>query len=114
MFEDIAELPAAELDALRSAPNWPTRVEAAHTILRESQAENEYEFDAARFADMTTSTVLLTGTESPQILTDSTQAVDEALLNSQIVTFDGHGHAAMNTAPDRFIDEVLAFIQKAN
>ena len=111
LFEEIAELPPAELDALRSAPNWPARVAAAHTILRESLAENEYEFDAARFADLTVPTVLLTGSESPQILDDATRAVDEALLDSRTVTFDGHGHTAMNTAPDRFVDEVLAFVQ---
>lgn len=114
MFEDIAELPPAELDALRSAPNWPARVDAAHTILRESKAENEYGFDATRFADMTASSLLLTGSESPQILTYSTEAVDDALPNSRIITFDGHGHAAMNTAPDLFIDEVLAFIRESS
>jgi pimeloyl-ACP methyl ester carboxylesterase len=112
IFKDIAELPPAELDALRSAPNWPARVDAAHTILRESQAENEYEFDAARVADVTTPTLLLTGSESPQILKDSTETVNEALPNSRIVTFDGHGHAAMNTAPDRFVNEVFAFIHE--
>jgi pimeloyl-ACP methyl ester carboxylesterase len=114
MFEDVAELPPAELDALRSAPNWPVRVDAAHTILRESQAENEYEFDALRFTDTTTPTLLLTGSESPQILKESIEVVNEALPNSRIITFDGHGHAAMNTAPDRFVDEVLVFLHESD
>ena len=114
MFEDIAELPSAELDALRLAPNRPGRVEGPHTILRESQAESEYEFDAARFADMTIPTALLTGSERPQILEKSTEAVSEALPHSRIITFDGHGHAAMNTAPDRIHHEVLAFIHESD
>ena len=111
LFEDVAELPPAELDALRSAPNWSARVDAAYTILRESRAENEYEYQAGRVVDVTTPTLLLHGSESPQILEHSTEALDAALPNSRIVTFDGHGHAAMNTAPDRFVDEVLAFVQ---
>ena len=114
LFEEIAELPPAEMDALRSAPNWPARVDAAHTVLRETQAEIEYEFDPARFAGMTTPTLLLSGSESPRILKDSTEAVNEALPNGRIVTFDGHGHAAMNTAPDLFVDEILAFIRESN
>lgn len=114
MFENIAELPPAELDALRSAPSWPARVDAAHTILRESQSENEYEFDVARVANVTTPTLPLTGSESPQILKDSTEAINEALPTGRIITFDGHGHTAMNIAPNHFIDEVLAFIHKSN
>jgi pimeloyl-ACP methyl ester carboxylesterase len=82
LFEEIAELSPEQMDALRSAPNWPARVNAAHAVYRESAAENEYEFDAARFANMTTPTVLLSGSESPQSLKDSTEAVTEALPKS--------------------------------
>ncbi|WP_331235944.1 alpha/beta fold hydrolase [Natronorarus salvus] len=114
LFEGIAELSSAEMDTLRSAPNWPTRVAAAHTVLRESRAENEYEFDAARFAAMTTPTVLFSGNESPRSLEDSTAAVDEALPNSRIVVFDGLGHGAIDAAPERFVDEVLAFVRETD
>ena len=113
MFEEIAELPTAELDALRSAPNWSDRVDAAHTILRESKAENAYAFDADRIADVTVPALLLTGSESPRMLYKSIEAVNDALPHSRIGTFDGHGHAAMNTAPDRFVEEVLAFSHEA-
>lgn len=112
LFEKIVELSPTEMDALRSAPNWPARVAAADTVLRESRAENEYEFDATRFASMTTPTMLLSGSESPQSLKDSTVAVDEALPNSRIVVFEGLGHGAISTAPDRFVEEVLAFIRE--
>ena len=60
-FREIAQVPTTELDALRSAPNWPARVIAAHTAVREERARKEYEFDAARFAGLTTPTLLLTG-----------------------------------------------------
>jgi pimeloyl-ACP methyl ester carboxylesterase len=70
-----------------------------------------YEFDPTRFADLTTPTLLLTGSESPEWGKETTEALDDALSNTRVHTFDGHGHATMLTASDRFIDEVLAFIR---
>jgi pimeloyl-ACP methyl ester carboxylesterase len=109
-FREIAQVPATELDALRSAPNWPARVDAAHTAIREERARKGYEFDAARFAGLTIPTLLLSGSESAPFLKDATDVLNDALPNSRIVVLDGQAHAAMNTAPELFIDEVLAFI----
>jgi pimeloyl-ACP methyl ester carboxylesterase len=113
-FEEIVRLPPAELEAVRSAPNWPARIAAVDTVLREERAPAEYEFDAARFAEMTTPTLLLSGGDSPQYFKDATSALDDALPNSRIVTIEGQTHVAMNTAPDRFIHEVLAFTCESN
>jgi len=114
MLEEVAQLNPDELDAARSSPIWPDMVDAAHTLPRELRANAEYEFDAARFADVTTPTLMLTGGESLPFFTDAAEAVTDALPNSRLVTFDGHAHEPMNTAPDRFIDEVLAFVRASN
>jgi len=58
--------------------------------------------------------LLLTGSESPPLYKDATVAVNEALPNSRIATFEGEQHMAMHTAPDRFIDEVLEFARESN
>ena len=113
-LQDVAHLTPDELDAARSSPIWRDMVEAAHTLPRELLAIAEYEFDAARFADTTTPTLVLIGGESPPFYKDATEAVNDALPNSRLVTFDGHAHEPMNTAPDRFIDEVLGFIHESN
>lgn len=113
-FREIARVPTAELDALRSAPNWPARVDAAHTAIREERARKGYEFDAARFAGVTAPTLLLSGSESAQFLSEATDALNDALPNSRIAVLDGQAHAAMNTAPELFTDEVLAFIREAS
>ena len=113
-LREVANLTPDELDAARSAPIWQDMVDAAHTLPRELQAIAEYEFDAARFADVATPTLVLSGGESPPFYRDATEAVDDALPNSRITTFDGHAHEPMNTAPDRFIDEVLAFVRESN
>lgn len=113
-FREIARVPTTELDALRSAPNWSARVDAAHTAIREERARKEYEFDAARFARVSTSTLLLSGSESAPFLTDGTDVLNDTLPNSRIAVLDGQAHAAMNTAPELFIDEVLAFIHESS
>jgi pimeloyl-ACP methyl ester carboxylesterase len=109
-LRDIAGLTVDDLDALRSAPIWPEMVEAARTLPRELRAIRQYEFEAARFAAVTTPTLLLTGSESPPLYKDATEAVDQALPNSRIGTFEGERHMAMHTAPDRFVEEVVTFV----
>lgn len=108
-FRDVAGVPASELEVLRSAPNWPARVDAAPTVLRETEAPTTYEFDPNRFADVTTPTLLLLGGESPRYLTDATKSLAEALPAARTAVLDGQGHVAMNTAPERFVREVFAF-----
>lgn len=113
-LRDIAELTPDELDNARSSSIWPDMVKAAPVLPRELQAVGDYEFDAARFAAMTTPTLLLTGSETHPLYKDATEAVNDVLPNSRIVTFDGHAHEPMNTAPDRFVNEVLAFIRESS
>ena len=113
-LEEIAQSTTEEIDAQRSAPDWQDLVDAAHVWPRSVEAVGEYEFDAARFANMTTPTLLLTGSESPPFLKDATVSVDDALPNSRMATFEGHGHEAMLTAPDRFIEMVLGFVRESS
>ncbi|MFC6992235.1 alpha/beta fold hydrolase [Haladaptatus sp. GCM10025707] len=112
-FEDVAGMPPAEVDVLRRAPNWPDRVAAAHTIAREEAAPDAYEFDADRLAALTMPTLLLTGSESAPFLREATATLAETLPNSRIVTFEGHGHVAINSAPDEFVDAVLTFVRES-
>lgn len=113
-LQEVAQLTPDELDAARSAPIWQDMVDAANTLPRELQAIAKYEFDAARFAEMTTPTLVLSGGESPPFYKDATEAVTDALPNSRLSTFDGHAHEPMNTAPDRFIHEVLMFLHESD
>lgn len=110
-FREVVGSSPTELDAYRSSPDWSARVDAVQTVIREERARKAYEFDATRFAEMTIPTLLLTGSESASFLRDATAVLNDALPNSRIAVLDGHGHAAMNTAPDLVIDEVLAFIR---
>lgn len=109
-FTEIVHMPAAELKMMRSLPNWPARVAAAHTIPREMRASGEYVFQTERFKNMKTPTLLLLGGDSPQFFRDAIEKLSGTLPQSSVVVLPGQQHAAMNTAPELFLREVLSFL----
>ncbi|WP_255197944.1 alpha/beta fold hydrolase [Halorarius litoreus] len=108
-LREIADIPSAQIELLRSAPNWEARVDAAHTAYRETVGPATYDFDPAQYEQMQTPTLLLTGGESPQWFTDAIEMLDAALPDSRVVVLEDQEHVAMNTAPDLFLDAVLTF-----
>jgi len=113
-LREVGGLTPERLEQFRSAAIWQGMVEAARLVPREGRAFDAYDFDPTRFAEMTTPTLVLVGGESPQILKDVAEATADALPDSRIVTFEGHGHRAMDTATDHFIGEVYRFIREVD
>jgi pimeloyl-ACP methyl ester carboxylesterase len=109
-LRDIAALEPHEIRVLQEAPSWPARIAAAHTLPREERAADRYVFEAGRFAAMTTPTLLLLGGESDPLYQAATRAVADALPLSRTVVLEGQKHVAMNTAPERFVREVVGFL----
>lgn len=109
-LRDIAGLDLDEIRMLQDAPSWPARIAAAHTLAREERATNEYRFEPRRFAAMTTPTLLVQGGDSDPLYQAATRAVAAALPRCQTLVFEGHKHVAMNTAPERFVAEVVGFL----
>jgi hypothetical protein len=89
-------------------------LEAAHTVVREARAEEEYRFDAQRFQDMFAPTLFLLGGDSPQFLKQATETIATALPNSRIAIMQGQQHTAMYAAPELFRHEVLTFLTAPN
>ncbi len=106
----IAGIPPEEVNTLRKVPNWQNRVKWAHTLPRQIRGVREYAFAPERFQNLTTPTLLLTGSQSPLLYRDATAAVNKALPNSRLIAFEGHGHLATLTATERFIEAVTTFI----
>jgi pimeloyl-ACP methyl ester carboxylesterase len=111
LLRDLAGLTAEQLAQVRALPSWAGRVAAAHTVAREQRVEEGYRLDPARFADVHVPTLMLTGTESPPELQESTSMLASALPDVRVRRLAGQGHAAMQTAPDLFLREVLGFLQ---
>ncbi|WP_394739788.1 alpha/beta fold hydrolase [Natronococcus roseus] len=112
-LEDIARISSDEIDALRSEPTWEEQVELVHTVPLGLGAVSAYEFDPDRYADLETPTLLLTGDESAEWFGDGIDALEAALPNARVATMAGHGHVAQATGPERFVDEVLGFLEDA-
>lgn len=109
-FREVVRMPDRELATLRSHPTWADRVAAAHTIPRELRADERYQFDPTRFEAVTVPTLLLLGGDSPAFFEAGIEALHEALPNSRIAILEGQQHVAINTAPDRFVEEVVPFL----
>lgn len=110
IFREVIEMTVQEINAVKDSPAWPQRVAAAHTVLRELRGEAEWKFDPDRFHNLTVPTLLITGSESLQLMREGTAALHDALPNSEVATLEGQGHAAITTAPGMFIERVLAFM----
>jgi len=110
MFRELFQMPEHEIAGLRSLPSWKVRVASAHTIARETSAEEHYKFIPERCAELKTPTLLLLGGESPPFLKDVTQVLHGALPHSRIAVMPGQQHIAMNTAPQLFTGEVMSFL----
>jgi pimeloyl-ACP methyl ester carboxylesterase len=111
MLRELAGASPEVVEHMRSLPAWQARVSAADALPRELRAEDAYRFDPERIRDLRVPTLLLTGSESPAILAEVEEAVDEALPNSRIVVMAGQGHVAMDTGTDLFTTEVLRFLE---
>ena len=110
LYREVVGMSPDEVEQMRSSPAWPVRLATAHTLPRESRAEERYTFDAQRFKDLHTPTLLLQGGDSPQFLKQATETIDAALPNSRIAVMPGQQHIAMYTAPELFVTELLRFL----
>jgi pimeloyl-ACP methyl ester carboxylesterase len=111
MFRELVEMPAEELELLRSQRDaWAVRLGNAPTLPRELRAEESYIFSPERFTGMLTPTLLLVGGDSPLREQSNARGVAEALPDARVVALPGQQHAAMYSAPEAFVREVVRFL----
>ena len=110
---EVVGLTTAELDDYRHAPTWPTRVEAAPTIVREMWAEAGEDAGPERYAAIRIPVLQVIGGASGPSFTDGTWELDRLLSDGRVVIIPGAKHAAHHTDPERFVAEVLCFLDDA-
>lgn len=110
-LREEVKMPEHELAIYRRLPMWPERVKIVHTVLREIVIDQTYRFDPTRFADLRVPTLLLLGSDSPPIFRQAIETLESALPASRVAILPGQQHIAMDTAPDLFVREVLAFLE---
>jgi pimeloyl-ACP methyl ester carboxylesterase len=110
MYRDVVGMPAGDIEIIRAQRDaWARRLANAPTLPRELAAERGYEFEPVRFADVRVPTMLLVGGDSPARELENARGVAAALPDARVVVMPGQHHAAMYTAPDEFVAEVVRF-----
>jgi pimeloyl-ACP methyl ester carboxylesterase len=106
----IVGMSDAELDAYRANPVWPARVAAAHTILREVEAETSPAASLAALGQARVPVLLLLGSTSRSPFRLGTDALAARLADAEIAVIEGAAHAAHHTHVDDFVRVVESFL----
>lgn len=109
-MREVPRVPPDQLDRMRSLPAWQARVGAAGTIPRELRAHDKYTFAPEKFRDVKVPTLLLLGGDSPPFFRAALERVQAAVPSAQLVVLPGQQHVAIDTAPELFAREVIAFL----
>jgi pimeloyl-ACP methyl ester carboxylesterase len=109
-MREVPRVPPEQIARMRSLPAWRARVEAAGTIARELRAHDRYTFRAERFRELKLPVLLLLGGDSPPFFRAALERVQAAIPSARIVILPGQQHVAIDTAPELFAREVLAFL----
>lgn len=113
-LSELVKMPPHELERFKATPIFQTRVAAAHTIPRELLAAMNHVREPEKFKDMNVPTLMLLGGDSPAFARENVENWHNTLPNSRIVVLPGQQHIAMDTAPDLFVREILAFLAEQN
>jgi pimeloyl-ACP methyl ester carboxylesterase len=110
---ELVHMSDEELSAFRAnAAWWQSRVEAAHTIVREDRAIRSAKLDPEEASELRIPVLLLVGTDSPDELRGDPEAVAQALPDARIEGLEGQQHLAHALAPDLFARRLLAFLDQ--
>jgi pimeloyl-ACP methyl ester carboxylesterase len=106
----IVGMSAEGLDAYRREPVWPDRVEAAHTILREVEAEATDAASIETLASVRAPVLLILGSISRSPFRIGTDALAARLADARVTVIDGAAHAAHHTHVPEFVALVERFL----
>ena len=108
----IVGLSPEALDAYRAEPVWPARVAAAHTILREVEAETTPAAGLEALSAVTVPVLLIVGGTSRSPFGIGTTALAARLADACVVTIEGAAHAAHHTHVAEFASAVVGFLDR--
>ena len=109
----IVGMSEAGLDAYRRDPVWPARVRAAHTILREIEAEAGPAASIEALGRATVPVLLILGSISRSPFRIGTEALAARLPHAVVAVIDGAAHAAHHTHALEFAEIVGSFLDAA-
>jgi pimeloyl-ACP methyl ester carboxylesterase len=112
LFRSVEEMSDEDMAALRSAPSWPGRVAAAHTVTREISGETQAPLEPEQAAKINMPVLLLTGEESTDPAKAQVGAVAAALPDVRLLVLSGQQHIADILDPATFAMHLLGFLHR--
>ena len=109
-FREIVGLDDAAIAAYRANPVWPIRAAAAHTILRELDAEASSTAGLEPLGQVRQPVLLVLGSASREPFGAANDALAARLATVRQVTIQGAAHAAHHTHVESFVAAVEAFL----
>ena len=107
--EEVVQMRASDIAALRASPAWPARLAAAHTIPRELRTAGVFALGSVHAERITAPTLLLHGADSPEFFKQSMARLAGTIPHAKTVALAGQQHVAMDTAPELLTQSVLDF-----
>jgi pimeloyl-ACP methyl ester carboxylesterase len=111
-LREVVRMPPHELAIFKASAAWPVRLAVAHILPRELRAHEQYQFEPDRFKGLTLPTLLMLGGDSPFFFKAAIETLSATLPHCRVAVLPGQQHIAMDTAPELFIREVLAFLSE--
>lgn len=108
----IVGMSEADLERYRADPVWPVRVAAAHTILREIEAEASAPASLGALGPATAPVLLVLGSVSRSPFRIGTEALAARLADARVAMIEGAAHAAHHTHAAEFVALVEAFLDE--
>jgi pimeloyl-ACP methyl ester carboxylesterase len=107
---EVVGMSAADLAAYRADPIWPRRVAAAHTIVRELEAETSPAASLDSLGNVEQPVLQVLGGDSREVFAIAVRALDERLSNGRVEVIPGARHAAHHTHAAAFVAAVQTFL----
>ncbi|NOK16821.1 alpha/beta fold hydrolase [Corallococcus carmarthensis] len=100
-----------QLEAFRQTPQWAKQLGMMESFVREISAVADLPMGVERFRAVDTSTLVILGDQSPQVLlAEPAQALAKALPHVSLRVLPGQGHVAHVSAPALLAREVEVFL----
>jgi pimeloyl-ACP methyl ester carboxylesterase len=108
LFRAVEDVSDEDMAVLRSAPSWPGRVAAAHTVPREISAETRARLEPEQAAKFPV--LLVTGEDSTDPAKAEVDTVESALPDARQLVLAGQQHIADIIDPETFTTHMLEFL----
>jgi pimeloyl-ACP methyl ester carboxylesterase len=112
LFRAAEDVSDEDMAALRSAPSWPGRVAAAHTLPREILGEARARLVPEQAARIGVPVLLVTGEKSTDPAKAEVDTVAAALPDARLLVLAGQQHIADILDPETFAKHLLEFLHR--